>query len=305
MSKRIPLRFGTSLNLGRISYTISDVIASGSSCIAYTAQRELSGSERETGLPTVPAVIKEFYPAVLSDYILRDGAGLAVLAKGQKRYNDLCRQFVQGAVNQRSFFIGDSNHSLPLSKIAAANNTVYLTVDSMQGDVLENVRDCFNLYEISRVMISLCSAVQSLHDAGKLHLDIKPSNIYVFEWEQCENPRVALLDFDTVTAMDEIRNSEIPFSDGWSPYEQVQGSKEKISYATDIYAIGAVLYWLISGEKVTDEILDSVKRNKFDFLDAFPVLKNKRSARGDICEILAATLKRDPLERVQCIGDLM
>ena len=303
--KKKPLSRGASLKCGSISYTINNVIAFGDTCIAYTAQRKQSAYEQRIGLPTFPSIIKEFYPIELSSSITRKKSGLFIPAAKQQRFNELRRQFERGAIYQQSFSLSDSNHSLPPIRMARANNTVYSIVDYVRGVILENIRETPSLLDITDIIISLCNAVQRLHKDGKVHLDIKPSNIFLFEKDEEELPRVALFDFNTVTAIDSIKFAEIPFSPGWSPREQKQGVIQKISYSADIYAIGAVLFWLISGEKVTDDMLDRIKRNKFDFLDDFPVLNNRRNARGDICELLSITLKRDPMERAQCIEDLM
>jgi serine/threonine protein kinase len=114
-----------------------------------------------------------------------------------------------------------------------------------------------------------------------------------------------MFDFDTVTPMSELDTATISFSEDWSPYEQKNKQREKISFATDIYAIGAVLYWLISGNRADASVLDDIKRQRFDFLDSLPVLVNKESPRNNLRTLLNRTLKREPSERSQNVEDLI
>ncbi|GHU89297.1 hypothetical protein FACS1894202_07160 [Clostridia bacterium] len=192
------------------------------------------------------------------------------------------------------------------TRIATANGTVYAAVDSVQGDILTNVCGKLEMIEIAQIIQSLAYAVKALHDDGKLHLDIKPSNIFLFSKESPESKRVALFDFDTVTPISELATAEISVSEGWSPYEQQSLQRERISFATDIYSIGAVFYWLMSGgDKVSEDVLNAVKRREFDFLDKFSVLENKESPRKGVAEFLSVTLKREPAKRAQSVNVLI
>lgn len=303
--RRTPLPIGSIIILNNDRYCVNDIIGCGSSCLAYSASRKPNQYEQSIGMPPTPAVIKEFYPDELGVYIRRDGMMITIPAEKRSLYDELRSRFERGAVNQALFFIKDSDHSFAPTRIADANNTVYSIVDSVQGDILQNIRTELDMYEIAQIIQSLCYAVKELHDDGKLHLDIKPSNIFLFNKDSCESRRIALFDFDTVTPLDELETSVIPFSEGWSPNEQIYQRREKISYASDIYAIGAVSYWLLTGEKVTTALLDDIKRKRFEFFDKIEVLINKQSPREQLKWLLGSTLKRDPAERSQKVEDLL
>jgi len=305
IDNRVPLPEGTDLLLGESRFRIFDVIGRGGSCIAYSAAREPNVYEQTIGMPPTPAVIKEFYPADLHESINRKGIELYISHEAENKFDGIRRRFEHGAVNQARFSIKDSDHSFAPTRIVPANNTIYSIVDSVRGDILENIRAELDLHEIAQVFQSLCYAVKELHDDGKLHLDIKPSNIFLFNKDSCESCRIALFDFDTVILISDISTAIIPYSNGWSPYEQEHEHRGKISFATDIYAIGAVLYWLITGKKVADETLDDIKRQKYVFMDDSPLLANKASPRDPLLKIFAATLKREPSERAKRIEELL
>jgi len=303
MDLRYPVKEGRVLHLNNINYKIDKVIGYGGSCIAYSSQREPSKYERSIGMPPIPSIIKEFYPAELANSITREKNNLIVLSDKQETYDSLRKNFEQGAVKQALFFIEDSDHSFAPSRIAAANNTVYSVVEAVNGHLLSEIREELNAHEISQVLLSLCYAVKGLHQNDKLHLDIKPSNIFLFNKGSFETCRIALFDFDTVTPVNEIETAFIPFSEDWCPSEQIVPHRKQISFATDIYAIGAVAYWLLSGEKVNKELLDSIIRERFDFLNEFEVLRGMKNAKEDISKLLYCTLKRNPTKRAQKIDD--
>jgi serine/threonine protein kinase len=68
-------------------------------------------------------------------------------------------------------------------------------------------------------MVSLCNAVAALHGEGKLHLDINPSNIWLFPYSNDTPQRVALLDFDTVLKLDDKNNAPVALTSGWAAPE--------------------------------------------------------------------------------------
>jgi serine/threonine protein kinase len=294
------------LMLDNFVYHIREIKGRGGSCIAYTAEREPSDDERKIGISNVPVIIKEFYPLEISEYVSRIGDELQVNETVQATFNILKERFEKGAARQVAHYSKDCNHSLPPARIKNANSTLYSIVelDLSQGIVLNELEEKLTMREISQVMISIRNTIAKLHCEGNLYLDLKPSNIFLFIKERSESRRIAMFDFDTVIPTSEIETAVIPFSGGWSPYEQINQQRENISYATDIYAIGATFYWLIGKEKVTDKILSDIKRRRFDFLNDLPVLSGMKNARKDVERFLSITLRRSVNERKQNVEGL-
>jgi serine/threonine protein kinase len=300
---RTPLTQGEILRLDGSKYIINSVIGYGGSCIAYSSEREPNEYERGIGMLTIHAVIKEFYPLPLSESIERNGLTLEI--GNSKEFDKLKRRFENGASRQVAFYAEDCNHSLPPARLDAANGTVYSVVDLAQGTVLADNTADLRMRDIAEILGSLCNALKKLHNAGKLYLDLKPSNIFLFDKDPGEQYRAALFDFDALIPISELGAAAIPFSDDWSPPEQVNEIRDKISFATDIYAIGAVFWWLISGGKVTDTLLNAIIRRRFSLLDDCAALRDMKNARRNAEQILDATLKREPNDRVQTVEELL
>ena len=89
---------------------------------------------------------------------------------------------------------------------------------------------------LRHALIALCQAVQAVHDAGRLHCDLKPSNVLV-----TEAGRVVVLDFGLVTGLDE--GSEVGSGVFGTPTYMAPelSSSAAPTSATDAYAIGVML----------------------------------------------------------------
>ncbi len=302
---RVPLAHGSKFKLRHSVYTIIDVVGCGGSCLAYSAELLPEEYEKQIGTANTPAIIKEFYPAELAQRIIRDNNGaLLVEPDAQDIFDEQKSRFESGTAALKTFCISDSNHTLPSPAIDSANGTVYSVSTLARGTILSACRDSLSMREKADVLTSLCNAVSKLHSSGRLHLDLKPSNIFVFEKDNNESRRIALFDFDTVIPIGDVLSASISYSEGWSPYEQVSGRREEISYAADVYAIGAVCYWLYSGKKVSDEILNEVARGRVSFLNEISELRDGKGPARTIADILLASLKRVPVKRAQRVESL-
>jgi serine/threonine protein kinase len=291
-TNRIPFSDGAVLQLDGKQYIVRSVIGYGGSCLAYIAER---GSDS--------VVIKEFYPDELATVIERNDSCLCAPPGKQEIFDQLKDHFAQSAKNTVAFYGGDSNHALPPANVFAANGTAYSVVPLTQGKTLAKTRG-MTVYETAQAMISVCNAIEKLHAQGKLYLDVKPDNIFLFNKEQGETRRIALFDLDTVKATNDIWGASIPFSPGWAAYEQEHSVKKDISPATDIYSLGATFYWLVYGAEVSGDILTDIETDEFAFLDNCESLRALKNARTQTEKILAATLRYSPSDRVQTVAEL-
>ena len=97
-----------------------------------------------------------------------------------------------------------------------------------------------------RYIRQVATALQYVHDNNRLHLDIKPGNIMI---DGNDNP--VLIDFGASKQYDEEDGENTSTlmgkTPGYAPLEQMGNDVVKFTPATDIYALGATLYKLLTG----------------------------------------------------------
>lgn len=138
-----------------------------------------------------------------------------------------------------------------------ANDTAYMVMEFEEGeDLREYLKDPAHITEsaLKTLIEPVSQGLTEVHKHGFIHRDIKPANILVRK-----DGSPVLLDFGSA-------RSALPFSEdpltalvsaGYSPLEQYSDkSDEQQGPWTDIYALGAVLYYSVSGV----EPVDSAKR---------------------------------------------
>ncbi len=116
----------------------------------------------------------------------------------------------------------------------------------------------------------ICDAVQYAHQRGVIHRDLKPSNIIVTDEGSVSGvsssasgatatPTVKILDFGLARITEEdivmTQITEVGVIKGTLPYmspEQARGDTEAIDIRTDVYALGIILYEMLSGRRPYD-----------------------------------------------------
>ena len=128
------------------------------------------------------------------------------------------------------------------------NGTEYLVMERIEGKSLERWRmedgGQFKPNQLRRHIEPLFEAVAWLHAQGLVHRDINPRNIMVRK-----NGRPVLIDFGLARHIGSRAGSRsvMAATDGYAPPEQYYEENPR-GTAIDIYALGAVLYFLVRGE---------------------------------------------------------
>jgi len=128
------------------------------------------------------------------------------------------------------------------------------------GTLTDMIEDFSHTEEqVSVYAVHICRGVRAIHEAGYLHLDLKPSNIMLGHEYL---PKIG--DFGLAKHYDDWDKLEKHFSgeEGFIAPEALDG-KVRVDSSTDVYAIGCVIYNLLTGESPTSLHLD------YDKLDAF------------------------------------
>jgi serine/threonine protein kinase len=124
------------------------------------------------------------------------------------------------------------------------NGTAYMVMEFVEGAALPDwIRTRRPLSEAlaTSLIAPLLDGLQVVHKSGYLHRDIKPGNIYMRE-----DGTPVLIDFGSARQ----RASELTaiVSPGYAPFEQYQTQGNQGPWS-DLYALGGVLYWLVTGQR--------------------------------------------------------
>jgi len=286
---RIPLQQGQILTINTIPYIIiREPIGYGASCLVYEAEKQTE--------PKHKYIIKEFYPKDLADdgYIKRFGNTIEVVSE-QAEFDRKKLRFIEGLAYQTKFTSENSSNSMQgYPDKVVANGTVYSLIGSAVGETLDKIdRNRLTLNEIAQIMQSLCIAVGYFHNKGLLYLDIKPENLFVYD--KHITYRVGFFDFDSVLPNNKniLLDSDRPCSTMWCAPEQNPWDSS-VGKASDVFSIGAVFYWLVSGRNIDRDLLDEICYNRFQQLDK---CYGYDEATQEVKKILASTLVIEPTER--------
>lgn len=188
----------------------------------------------------------------------------------------------------------------------------YLVLEYVDGAAVDVWCDEHRLNVPARLTLfqQVLAAVAHAHANLIVHRDLKPSNILV-----TTDGTVKLLDFGIAKLLegapeqDTVTRERMLTLDAAAP-EQIRG--EPISTATDIYALGILLYRLLAGRHPTNEDASTPAARARAIVEVEPARLSRAVAdqrlratfTGDLDNILAKALDKDPARRYQTVAAL-
>jgi len=209
----------------------------------------------------------------------------------------------------------DSAHTIHLYDYGATDDgSLYYVMEFLEGMDLDELVVRQGPVCPERAVFFLLQACESLaeaHSQDLVHCDIKPANLFVCRKGE-RHDFIKVLDFGLVKKATEAQytgaqghlSDTIRGTPAYLPPEIIMGHVKPDARA-DIYALGCVAYWLLSGLLVFER--DSVEELIEDHLDSEPARLRTR-AEIDIPEaldqIIHDCLHKDPAERPQSVSEV-
>lgn len=143
----------------------------------------------------------------------------------------------------------DHDNVCPVYEVGEIEGHSYIAMQYVAGGSLKQVTDLLSLRQKVEIMRSVAEALHAAHLAGLIHRDIKPGNILV-EHQPDEGWRPFVVDFGIARDLDSHDLTVTGMVLGTPAFcapEQVRGESAKLDWRTDVYGLGATLYWFVTG----------------------------------------------------------
>ena len=294
--KRISLPSGTQIKSDSLCFVIDFVVGNGANCIVYNAHYDDGFKHRKE------VIIKECYPVRASITRQQDTLLWSSTDEMQSAFDRLQRSYDLASKMQNSDLTRSAS-VYALDKINA-NGTQYIIMIPQHGYSYDQEKSK-DVSDIIRTVLALCNAVGFYHKSGFLHLDIKPSNFIATTDHTGKGKNIALFDLDTLVALDDLRNASVKggsYSKEWAAPEQKQMQISKLCPATDLFAVGAILFERIMNRMPTNADMSPFAEWEFD--DRFNAKKVNPKAKRLLTEIFHKTLAANVKRRYQSAEEL-
>ena len=194
----------------------------------------------------VRVAIKEYLPRQLATRA--EGRTQVSMFTGEARqqYDYGLRKFLEEAQSVARF----AHHPNVVSArdYFEANGTAYMVMEYVEGvtlkEYLAKKGGRISFEEAKGIMMPVMDALREVHQAGMLHRDISPDNIYITTTAQ-----VKILDFGAARyfAGEQSKSLSVILKPGYAPEEQYRSNGKQGAW-TDVYATAATLYRAITGQ---------------------------------------------------------
>lgn len=265
-------------------YTVARVIGAGGMGVVYAA---------EQASPKRMIALKLMRSGLVSRSALRrfeqEGAALARL-----KHAGIAQVFQAGS-EQRSGVL-----------------TPFLAMELIEGEPLGVyvARATPSIDARLDLFIQVCDAVAHAHQRGVLHRDLKPANILVVP-DPTQGPRTKILDFGIARLADDdsgITATQPGMTPGTIAYmspEQLGPDANAVDVRSDVYALGVVLYELLTGRLPIDPTRLTIAEAARRVRDIEPVRPGSidRRLRGDLETIIGKALDKDATRRYQSASE--
>jgi len=193
-----------------------------------------------------PVAIKEYFPA---EFATREAS---LIVRPVSSQHDGIFQHCLRSFEREARTLAQFRHPsiVRVMRVFAANGTAYMVMEFERcpslADWLDGLGRRPSQGEIDRIVGPLSAALEILHAASFIHRDVAPDNILI---RDDGNP--VLIDFGAARQVvaEASRNLTGIVKQGFSPPEQYALDQKLQGPWTDIYALGAILYLMVTGQK--------------------------------------------------------
>ena len=283
------LRVGTVL---RGIYRIDSYLSSGGFGNTYVATN-IEFNER--------VAVKEFFMKGVSQ---RDDNQSTVSISNTANRNSFLEQKDKFKKEARRLRHLNNPHIVKVYDLFDENGTSYYVMDYIDGENLserlKRTGKRMSQKTVNEILPQILDALKTVHEAGFWHLDLKPANIMLDK-----SGNVKLIDFGASKQFDVQKggattSTAISYTNGYAPREQMEQNYDKFGPWTDLYALGATLYKLLtnSNPPLPTDIDDDISEDKHEALP-FPA-----TISASMKHLVLWLMNTNRMRRPQSIGEV-
>jgi serine/threonine protein kinase len=258
---------------------------------------------------------REFGDYELLEEIGRGGMGVVYRARQRSLDRDVAIKFIAAGIAD-SFnvarFLGEARAAarllhpniVPVHEVGSIDGVHYFSMPLIKGRTLASLLDdgVMKPETVIALMLKLCDAIGYAHRLGLLHLDLKPANVLLDERDE---PLVT--DFGLARHMDDgggVDAQEVSGTPSFMAPEQILIKQYRLTPATDLYALGAILYRCLAGvsphgEGRPDELTQRAVAGRVR-----PLRELNPAVPPDLAAIAMKCLELLPKDRYASVADL-
>lgn len=186
---------------------------------------------------------------------------------------------------------------IAIYEVGQEGDLVYYTMPLVEGQTLSSFMNALRIEprESARIVHQLALAMDHAHSRGVIHRDLKPSNVLLHA-----DMHPVIIDFGLAKISQsaaDVTGDGIVGTPAYIAPEQLRGGSPELPHACDVYALGGILYFLLSGRApfvgpTTFDILLQVK-------DREPMAPShwNRNVSSELNAICARAMEKNPRNR--------
>lgn len=256
---------------------LEDVLAMiGMDDSAHAPSRELDEERREavrSALDRLRAVQPGDEPFEIGEVLGRGGMAEVLRAWDDGLEREVAVKVLQGEPSPNHLWrflvearlTGSLDHPgiVPVHELGLdADGRPYFSMRLLDGQRLDQVieraraEDGWSVAQVLEVLIKVCDTIAFAHARGVVHRDLKPANVmvgefgeaYVLDWGLAwVTPREGTSSKAPLASSLETADGDVIGTPAYMPPEQAVGQHARLGPTADVYAVGAMLYELLSG----------------------------------------------------------
>ena len=223
-------------------YEVGRVLGSGGFGVTYIAWDPIL---------RIKVAIKEYLPSEFSTRAEGQTRVTVFTGEKERQFNDGMSKFIDEAKRLAKF--QNESGVVKIFDSFKANGTAYIVMEYLDGETLADRlkrEKTIPADEAIQIMMPVIESLNHVHEAGILHRDISPDNIFL-----TKDGKTKLIDFGAArfATTTHSRSLTVIIKPGYSAEEQYRSRGDQGPH-TDVYSVGAVLYKMITGVTPPDAL---------------------------------------------------